>query len=112
LSDAAAAAQTGKMKKVHFARGKSSAVLKGAAVRGTSDCYIVSAKKNQTMTVKTASLEQNANFTVYFAGKQESLEGSKEVTDWTGKLSDDNDYVIVVSTSRGNAIYILTVAVR
>ena len=106
-----AEAQTGKTKTVRFARGKSSAVLKGAAVRGTSDRYIVSAKKGQTMRVKITSLEKNANFTVYFAGEQESLAGSEEATDWKGNLSDDNSYVIVVAPTRGNAAYTLSVAI-
>jgi hypothetical protein len=104
-------AQTGITKKVRFARGKSSIVVKGAIVRGTEDRYIVSAKKGQTMSVKISSLEKNANFTVYFAGEQESLEGSVEATKWTGKLSDDNNYVIVVGASRGNATYSLLIGV-
>ena len=108
----AASAQTGKTKTVRFARGKNSAVLKGAIVRGTQDRYIVGAKAGQTMTVKITSIEKNANFTVYFAGEQESLEGSEEATNWTGKLSDDNDYVIVVGSRRGNATYTLTVVVK
>lgn len=107
-----AEAQTGKTKTVRFARGKSSVVLKGAAVRGTADRYIVSAKKGQTMRVKIVSLEKNANFTVYFAGERESLEGSEEATVWKGKLGDDNNYVIVVAPVRGNATYTLTVAIE
>lgn len=105
-------AQTGKRKTVRFARGKSSIVLKGEVVRGTEDRYIVGAKAGQTMKVKITSLEKNANFTVYFAGEQESLSGSEEATNWTGKLSDDNDYVIIVAPSRGNATYTLTISVK
>lgn len=105
-------AQTGKTKKVRFAPGKSSVVLKGAIVRGTEDRYILAAKRGQKMTVKITSIERNANFTVYFAGEMESLEGSEEATDWSAKLSDDNNYVIVVGSKRGNATYTLTVVVR
>jgi hypothetical protein len=112
LFSVSAEAQTGKTKKVRFARGKSSIVLKGAIVRGTEDRYIVPAKKGQTMSVKISSLEKNANFTVYFAGEQESLEGSTEATKWTGKLSDDNNYVILVGASRGNATYTLVIEVN
>jgi hypothetical protein len=107
-----AEAQTGKTKRVRFAPGKSSIVLKGAIVRGTEDRYIVPAKKGQTMSVKITSIEKNANFTVYFAGEQESLEGSEEATNWAGKLSDDNNYVIIVGSARGNATYTLTIAVK
>jgi hypothetical protein len=112
LFSVSAEAQTGKTKKVRFARGKSSIVLKGAIVRGTEDRYIVAAKKGQTMSVKINSLEKNANFTVYFAGEQESLEGSTEATKWTGQLSDDNNYVILVGASRGNATYTLVIEVN
>ena len=107
-----ASAQTGSTKTVRFQRGKNSAVLKGAVVRGTQDRYILGAKKGQTMTVKVTSLEKNASFTVYFSGEQESLEGSEEATNWTGKLPDDNNYVIVVAPTRGNATYTLTVTIK
>jgi hypothetical protein len=105
-------AQTGRTKTIRFERGKYSAVLKNAVVRGTADRYIVRAKKGQTMSVKVMSVENNARFTVYFSGEQESLESSEEASRWTGKLSGDNDYVIVVSPTRGNATYTLTVSVR
>lgn len=105
-------AQTGKTKTVRFQRGKSSAVLKGAVIRGTQDRYIVGAKEGQTMTVKVTSIEKNANFTVYFSGEQESLEDSEEATSWTGKLPADNDYVIVVAPTRGNATYTLTITIK
>lgn len=107
-----AQAQAGKTKRVRFSPKTSSIVLKGAIVRGTEDRYIVPAKKGQTMSVKITSTEKNANFTVYFAGEQESLEGSNGATVWTGKLSDDNNYVIVVASVRGNASYTLTIAVK
>ena len=106
------AAQTGKTKIVRFERGKYSAVLKNAVVRGTKDRYIFRARKGQTMSVRITSVEDNAKFTIYFAGEQESLEDSEDSSRWTGKLSDDNDYVIVITPTRGNATYTLTVSVR
>lgn len=105
-------AQTGKTKTVRFQRGKNSAVLKGAVVRGTQDRYIVGAKNGQTITVKVTSIEKNANFTVYFSGEQESLKDSEEATNWTGKLPADNNYVIVVAPTRGNATYTLTITIK
>lgn len=106
------AAQTGKTKIVRFERGKYSAVLKNAVVRGTENRYIFRARKGQIMSVRITSVENNARFIVYFSGEQESLENSKEASRWTGKLSDDNDYVIVVAPTRGNATYTLTVSIR
>lgn len=104
-------AQVGRAKRIRFRRGENSAVLKGAAVRGTQDRYFVRADEGQTMTVEISSTEGNANFTVYFAGEQESLGGSEEATAWTGRLVDDNDYVIVVAPTRGNATYSMTVTI-
>lgn len=97
---------------MRFERGKYSAVLKNAVVRGTEDRYIFRARKGQTMSVKITSVEDNARFTVYFSGEQESLENSEESSSWTGKLSDDNDYVVIVAPTRGNATYTLTVSIR
>lgn len=105
-------AQTGKTKRVRFARGASSAVLKGAVLRGSEDRFIVPAKAGQTMRVKIVSIETNANFTVYFAGEMESLPDSERATEWTQTLSDDNNYVIIVAPTRGNAVYSLRIEIE
>lgn len=55
-------------KKVRFARGASSATVRGAVIRGDRDRYLVGARAGQTMTVKITSLEKNAVFQIYLAG--------------------------------------------
>jgi hypothetical protein len=105
----------GVKQKVRFARGTSSATIHGAVVRGDRDRYYVSAKRGQTMSVKITSTESNAVFQVYFAGEQESLEGAGEdddATEWSGELPADNDYVIVVGGTRGNATYTLKISIE
>lgn len=105
----------GVRKKVRFAKGKSSATIREAVVRGDRDRYYVGAKAGQTMSVKITSLENNAVFQIYFAGEQESLPGAGEEDDamkWSGKLPADNEYVIVVGGTRGNATYTLTISVK
>jgi hypothetical protein len=105
----------GVKKKVRFAKGTSSTTIKGAVIRGDRDRYYVGAKAGQTMTVKITSLEKNAVFQIYFAGEQESLPGAGEEDDamnWSGRLSDDNEYVIVVGGTRGNATYRLTISIK
>jgi len=105
----------GVKKKVRFARGASSATYKGAVVRGDRDRYYVSASRGQTMTVKITSLEKNAVFQIYFAGEQEALEGPGEeddATNWSRELPADNEYVIVVGGTRGNASYKLTISIK
>jgi hypothetical protein len=106
----------GVRKKVRFAKGGTSTVIKGAVIRAESDRYLVSARKGQTMTVKITSLEGNAVFRIYFSGEMESLTGGaadEGSTSWTGSLPADNDeYVIVVTPTRGNASYTLRISVK
>jgi hypothetical protein len=105
----------GVKQKVRFARGTSSATIRGAVVRGDRDRYYLGAKAGQTMTVKITSLESNAVFQIYFAGEQEALQGAGEeddATNWSGELPADNEYVIVVGGTRGNATYKLTISIK
>jgi hypothetical protein len=105
----------GVKQKVRFARGTSSTTIRGAVVRGDRDRYYLAAKKGQTMTVKITSLESNAAFEIYFAGEQEALQGAGEeddATNWSGELPADNEYVIVVGGTRGNASYKLTISIK
>jgi hypothetical protein len=102
-------------RKVRFARGTSSTTIKGAVVRGDLDRYYIGAKAGQTMTVKITSLEKNAVFQIYYHGEEESLPGAgdgDDATHWTGELPIDNEYVIVVGGTRGNASYTLTISVK
>jgi hypothetical protein len=51
-------------KRLKFARGKSSATVSGAVLRGDLDTYIVGAKSGQMMYTKITSLENNAVFSI------------------------------------------------
>lgn len=104
----------GVRKKVRFAKGASSTVIKGAVIRAESDRYLLSAGRGQTMTVKITSLERNAVFRIYFSGEMESLSGNEDEgsTSWTGSLPADNEYVIVVTPTRGNASYTLRISIK
>ena len=105
----------GVKRKIRFAKGTSSTTIKGGVVRGDRDRYYIGARKGQTMTVKITSLEKNAVFQIYFHGEEESLPGAgdgDDATKWTGELPIDNEYVIVVGGTRGNASYTLTISIR
>jgi hypothetical protein len=105
----------GVKKKVRFAKGTSSITIREAVVRGDRDRYYVGAKAGQKMTVKITSVEKNAVFQIYFAGEQESLPGAGDGDDamrWSGELPADNEYVIVVGGTRGNATYALTISIK
>ena len=106
-----AVAQT---QRVRFPRGRTTAVLKGAVVRGTQDQYILGARRGQTMIVHITSRENNAVF-VILAPNATALDGAEEGTDtkdWTGELPLSGDYSIWVGPTRRNATYTLEVTIR
>lgn len=105
----------GVTRKVRFAKGTSSTTIRNAVVRGDQDRYLIGAKAGQTMTVKITSTEKNAVFQIYFHGEEESLPGAgdgDDATNWSGRLPIDNEYVIVVGGTRGNATYALTISIK
>lgn len=107
-------APSGKTQRVRFARGRTTAILKGAVVRGTQDRYILGARAGQTMIVHVSSREKNAVFTI-LGPDATALQGTDEgldATDWTGELPLSGDYSIWVSPTRGNATYTLEVTIR
>lgn len=115
------------IKKIEFARGGSSAQVRGAVVRGERALYSIEAREGQHMSVRIVSTEKNAVFQLYAPGaKQEirdsvlhisgdTLPGAGEGDDaaqWTGRLPGSGVYVLVVGSTRGNATYRLTVSIR
>ncbi|MCM3869949.1 MAG: hypothetical protein ND895_04555 [Pyrinomonadaceae bacterium] len=105
---------SGKTQRVRFARGRTTAILKGAVVRGTQDRYILGAREGQTMIVHLTSREKNAVFTI-LGPDATALQGTDEgldATDWTGELPLSGDYSIWVSPTRGNATYTLELTIR
>jgi hypothetical protein len=105
----------GVKKRVRFAKGTSSTTIRGAVIRGERDRYYIGAKAGQKMTVKISSLEKNAVFQIYFHGEEESLPGAgdgDDATNWSGELPIDNEYVIVVGGTRGNATYTLAISIK
>jgi hypothetical protein len=114
LSSVFVFAQGGQVQRVRFARGRTTAVLKGAVIRATKDRYILGARGGQTMTVHVTSLEKNAVF--YIVGPDGSMlpgaEDDADASDWQGTLPESGDYSIYVSPTRGNATYTLEVTIR
>ena len=105
-------AQSDRTRRVRFARGRTTTVIKDAVVRGTRDRYILRASRGQTLTVHITSLEDNAVFDIHRLGSRMTLDGAQETTDWSGELPRNGDYVIVVGGTRGNATYTLEVTIR
>jgi hypothetical protein len=108
------AGQTGQTQRVRFRYGRTTAVLRGAVVRGTQNRYILGAKAGQTMIVHITSSEKNAVFTI-LGPDATALPGTEEgadATDWSGELPSSGDYSIWVGPTRGNANYTLEVTIR
>jgi hypothetical protein len=104
----------GVTKRIRFAKGKNSATISGAVIRGDLDTYLVGARAGQRMTVRVTALEDNAAFTVK-GPNGEFLEGADEMDDATNvilPLPQNGDYRIIVGGTRGNATYRLTVSIR
>ena len=113
---------------IRFARGASSAEVRGAVVRGERALYSVEARGGQRMSLRIAALENNAVFQVYAPGAVprtgddavlevagEALPGAGEGDDgtrWTGVLPRSGAYLVVVGATRGNATYRLAVTIR
>lgn len=115
IFDTASAGQEGgKQQRVRFARGRTTAVLKGAVVRGTVDRYFLEAREGQTMIVHITSKEKNAVFSI-LDPEANALQGAEEgadTKDWTGTLPHSGNYAIWVGPTRGNATYTLEVTIR
>lgn len=94
---------------VRFARGATSATIKGAVVRGDNDTYLFSASAGQQFSIQLTSVEDNATFELY--NTSEELCDS-EVKTASGRLPTTGTYKVVVSPSRGNATYSLKISIR
>ena len=108
---AAAFAQKGETveKRIKFARGKSSATVKGfIADRLTSNLYFVSARRGQTLTVIFNSPRKDVDVCLLFPDKRDYCGRRK----YSFKLETDGDYEILVDGKRENIPYTLTVSVK
>ena len=110
LTTVTATAQSDRTRRIRFARGRTTKVIKDAVVRGTLDRYLLRASRGQTLIVHITSIENNAVFDIGAPGGRHTI--AQEATDWTGELPRSGDYVIVVGGTRGNATYTLEVTVR
>ena len=101
-------------KRLKFAKGRSSATVSGAVIRGDRDTYIIGAREGQTMRVKITSLEKNAVFQVIDANGNYLRDAGEEddATNWSGELPATGDNEIIVGGTRGNATYKLTVSIK
>lgn len=91
---------------VQFAKGTSSATLRGTVAGYDTVRYTVGARAGQTMTVTLAG-SANASFNVYapgmVPGQGEALGSTDEKRRWTGTLPASGTYVVQVYQMRAQA---------
>lgn len=87
---------------VHFAKGASSAELKGQFSGYDSVRYTLGAKAGQSMTVRIKG-SRNANFNVFAPGASTALGGGSVGTDWSAVLPDSGEYRVEVYQMRASA---------
>jgi hypothetical protein len=113
---------------VQFAHGAATAEVEGGLPRGARDCYVLEARKGQTLAITQPDpADDNIVFQLYqapwtirrtqagwgFGGVP--LPGTEETRDtraWTGKLPANGRYLLVIGTSRGSGTYRLRIEVR
>jgi hypothetical protein len=125
-SEGQARAAADPVKVIHFARGASSAQVRGAAVRGERVIYSFEAREGQHATIRIDALGNNGAFQIYTPPSNpvmndsvlevigQTLPGAGETDDatrWTGTLPRSGAYLVVVGSTRGNVTYRLTVAI-
>ncbi|WP_198173869.1 g-type lysozyme inhibitor [Lysobacter soli] len=105
---------------VKFAKGASSATMKGSFAGYDSVHYTLDARAGQTMTVTLAG-SSNANFNVFAPGDAPGTAtalGSNADRGWTGKLPKTGTYTVQVyqmraSARRGEKVpYTITLSIR
>jgi hypothetical protein len=104
----------GVTKRIRFAKGKSSATVSGAVIRGDRDTYILGARAGQSMSVRITSVENNAVFQIEDPHGEyvDGVGDGDDAKSATIVLDDSGDYRIIVGGTRGNATYRLTVSIR
>jgi hypothetical protein len=94
---------------IRFAPDTAFNSVTGSVVRGDRKIYRVTATRNQQMTITLSANETNAVFDL-IAPNGKTLKS--ESTSLTQVLPSSGDYEIVVSGTRGNALYYLMVEIK
>lgn len=100
------------LRRVQFAPGSNSAVLKGSVVRGERERFVLHGQAGQRLQIQISSREDNAVFGVLQPERKQWLQGAGERDDakeWAGTLPVSGEYLIVVGSTRGNTSYKLSV---
>jgi hypothetical protein len=95
-------------KRIRFARGRTTTVIKDTVRLCTSHEYSLRASAGQTMSVHLAT-GKKTSFTVQ--SPSGTIEDADGVKDWSGELPEAGEYVITIGTD-ATAAYTLEVTIR
>ena len=96
-------------KRIRFARGRTTAVVRDTVRLCTAHDYRLRARAGQTMSVNLAT-GRRTSFTINTPDGG-GLEGADGVKSWSGELPADGEYIIMIGTD-ATAAYTLEVTIR
>jgi len=97
-------------RRLQFKRGTSEATVQGKVSIALPDTYLVGARAGQVMTVKLSAPRQAVRFMVMSPSTRSLV--ADNARDWTGKLDETGDYVIIVDADARNSLYSMTVSIK
>ena len=100
--------QAGQAQRISFAPGGISATVQGSVTPGQRLTYLISAAKNQTMTVQLTGSGRVGLGVVGLGVAQDSADGK---TSWSGLLTATGDYALYVQAFDGPATFTLVVTI-
>jgi hypothetical protein len=98
----------GLTQRIEFAPGDLSKNVSGSVILGTRNTYLLNTQRGQVISVNLDPPESNAVIDIVDPRGRTVTQGTNF---WNGESSQDGDYRIVVSSTRGNASYSFLVSV-
>lgn len=100
---------------VRFARGASSAVVRGRIGRGLRDQYLIRARPGQVLTMRFESADAQAGFDVFVTeglGAEPVTPADEWQREWSGRLPRGDEYYINVGTRGAGGPYSFEVRIE
>ncbi|HEV3467674.1 MAG TPA: hypothetical protein VG148_00020 [Pyrinomonadaceae bacterium] len=100
---------------IRFARGQSSAVVRGRITRADRDQYLIRARAGQVMTVRLDAADARMGFDVYVTTGLEALPvtaADRLQREWSGRLPEGDEYYINVLTPGAGGPYSFEVKIE
>jgi len=97
-------------RRLQFKRGTSEATVQGRVSIALPYTYLVGARAGQTMTVKLTAPRKAVRFMLMSPTTRNLV--ADNARDWTGKLEETGDYVIIIDSDARNSTYTMTVSIK